>query len=162
MAEIFDLDTLLATSFQPKLAFQWIVEIDGMDTFTAESIDRPKVDVGEIEMNYINTTTFIPGKAKPQSINMKFKDPIAPSQTQKAWEWMRSIYEFETGRAGYKELIKKNIFIKVLSPTGEVVEKWELKNAWVKGLTLSPLDYSSEEKLMVEFEIRYDRPILYF
>jgi hypothetical protein len=162
MAEVVDVNQFLSQVFQPKLTFQWIVAVDGMDSFLAESIDRPKFDVNEIESGFFNSTQWFAGKVKPSTIQMRFKDAIAPSQTQKAMEWLRLIYEAETGRAGYKALYTKDITLKGLSPTGEVVEKWQLKNCWVKNLSPSSFDYNSEDKMMVDLEIRFDNAILVF
>jgi hypothetical protein len=43
-----------------------------------------------------------------------------------------------------------------LGSSGEVIEEWELINAWVKDVKLGELDYESDDMVDVELELRYD------
>jgi len=159
MAEILAAQQLLAQSFEPKRDYRWIIEIDGMDTFLAQTAGRPKVSVEESEHNFINSVQYFAGKARPEPLDISFIDAIAPSQAQKAFEWMRLIYEFETGLAHGKDVYGKTMMLKMLGPEGEVVEKWRLENAWPTNYDPSDLDYNSSEFSTVNLSLRFDRPI---
>lgn len=162
MAEILDVNQMLNYAYEPKRAFRWIVEIDGMDAFLAQTIGRPQANGEETIVPYMNSQQKFAGKMKPNDLEIKFVDAIAPSQTQKAWEWARLIFEPETGRAGYKAQYAKTVVLKLLSPTGEVVEKWKLINAWPKAVKPDDLDYSTEAVLNVSMTLAYDRALLLF
>ena len=162
MAEVLELGRSLAQAFEPKRAFRWIVEIEGIDTFLAESMSRPKFDVDETESRYINTVAYYAGRVTPQTLPLALKDAIAPSQTQKCTEWMRAVYEQETGRAGYKVMYSKTVTIKMLSPTLEVVEKWDLENAWPVNIDPSDLTYMDSDLARVTLTLRFDRALLRF
>jgi hypothetical protein len=162
MAEIIDVNQMLNNAYEPKRAFRWIIEIDGMDSFLAQSSGRPQLANTEIEVPYLNSQQYFAGKNKPQDMELVFTDAIAPSQTQKAWEWARLIFEPETGRSGYKAQYAKTVTLKLLSPPGEVVEKWKLINAWPKAVKPSALDYKTEDVLNVGITLKYDRALQLF
>lgn len=162
MAEILDVNQMLNNAYEPKRAFRWIVEIEGMDAFLAQTVGRPNMSGEATEVPYMNSQQYFAGKMKPQDLAIKFIDAIAPSQTQKAWEWVRLIFEPETGRAGYKAQYAKTVTLKLLSPVGEVVEKWKLINAWPKAVKPDDLDYGSENVLNVELTLQFDRALLLF
>lgn len=153
---------MLNNSYEPMRQNRWIIEIDGMDSFLAVTSGRPQKQGSEVEAPYLNGQQFFAGKMKPQPITVKFIDAISPSQTQKAWEWARLIYEEETGRAGYKAQYAKTVILKLLSGVGEVVQKWKLVNAWPKSVNPDDLDYGAEDLLHVEIELQYDRAIQIF
>jgi len=71
-------------------------------------------------------------------------------------EWVRLNYEEQTGRAGYAENYKKNVYIKMLDPVGAVAEKWEIGGAWPREINFNELDYASSEAATVSMTLRYD------
>lgn len=162
MAEVLEIGKMLSETYEPLRAFRWIVEIDGIDSFLAESISRPKDDVEEVESRYINTVQFFAGRMTPQPIDFQLKESIAPSQAQKVKEWVRAVHEYETGRSGYKAMYTRDVVIKMLSPTGEVVQQWKLINAWPQNFNPSDLSYMDNDISRINLTIRYDRSLLLF
>lgn len=157
--EILDINQMLNQNYEPMRKNRWIIEIDGMDSWLAITTGRPQKQGEATEVPFLNGQQYFAGKMKPQPITVKFIDAIAPSQSQKAWEWARLIFEEETGRAGYKAQYAKTVVLKLLSPPGEVVHKWKLINAWPKAVNPDELDYGSEEVMNVDIELQYDRAI---
>ena len=162
MAQVLEIGQSLAETYEPKRAFRWIIEAEGIDSFLAESVSRPKVDIEEVEARYINTVQYFAGRLTPQTIEFQLKDAIAPSQSQKIMEWVRSVCEVETGRAGYKAMYARDFRIKMLSPTNEVVESWVLKNAWPTNYNASDLNANDNSIATISVVLRYDRAILEF
>jgi len=162
MPEILDVNSLLANQYEPKRQYRWIIEINGIDAFTARTASRPKGSFGETVIDFINAKWFLAGKYTPDPIDITFNDPIAPSAAQKVRDWINLCYEAETGRAGYASFYKKDIKLKLLDGPGAVVEQWTMKGAWLQNIDFGPLDYSVEDPVQINCTMRYDRSFLEF
>lgn len=163
MAEQLDVNQMLANSYEPKRVFQWIFEMNGIDSFTAKTAQRPKKNVEHATIDWINEKRFLAGKGEWQVIRIELNDPIAPSQAQKIMQLMRLVHDDATGRMGYSALYKQDFALKMLGPDGTVVEKWTAKGAWVQNVDFGDLDYSDQSGVMaVSFDCRADKWILNF
>lgn len=156
MAETLDINQLLANEYEPKRAFRWLLEIDGIDAFTAKTAARPTKDVQEIRIDWINVQRWLAGKTEWQTLDIELYDPIAPSQSQKVLEWLKLVHDDDTGRMGYANVYKKTFNLKLLDGPGNVVEKWKCVGAWPKNVQFGTLDMAQNEALTVKFTIRAD------
>lgn len=160
MAETLETSQLLANSFEPKRAFEWIIEIDGIDAFTAKTFARPDRQGEHITLDYINEKRFLAGKTAWEPLDLVLYDPIEPSAAQKIMDWMRIVHDETVGRMGYSAMYKKNFSLKMLDPVGNVVEKWNIIGAWPQNVKFGELDYSSNDAVTITCNIRMDRAIL--
>jgi hypothetical protein len=157
MAEILDINQMFANEYEPKRAFRWTLEIDGIDSFTAKTTMRPKKDHEVITIDWMNEKRFLAGKATWAPISIELYDPIAPSQCVKVMEWLKLIHDDSTGRMGYASMYKKNFFLKIMDGGGLVVEKWQAVGGFPKNIELGTLDYSNNEALVAKFECQADK-----
>ncbi len=162
MAETLDVNQMLANAYEPKRAFRWILEIDGIDAFTAKTAARPSKQHESITIDWVNEKRFLAGKGEWQTLDIELYDPIAPSQAQKVMQWLRLCHDDATGRMGYASTYKKNWNLKLLDGPGTVVEKWSCVGAWAMNVQFGELNYSNNEALTVKFTIRADKYFLQF
>ena len=162
MTEILDINQLFANDYEPKRAFEWVLEIDGIDSFCAKTAERPKKQHGDITIDWINEKRYLAGKGAWQEMAIELYDPVAPSQAQKVLEWLKLVHDDSTGRMGYSSVYKKNFFLKMLGPGAEVVEKWQAIGAWPKDIDPGSLDYSDDAAMTVKFTIKADKWKLIF
>lgn len=154
--ETMDVQTMLGIRSEPKRKNRWILEMDGVDVFTLLSAARPQVTFGEVEIPYLNLRRYYAGKATPGTMPVTLIDYIAPSASQKVTEWSRRIFDPATGTMGYPEFYQKDVTLKMLSPTGEVVEKWVLKDCWPQDINFNELDMAADEPANITFTLRYN------
>lgn len=162
MAETLDISQMLANDYEPKRKFRWILEIDGIDAFTARTASRPKHAFEETIVDFINTKQYFAGKNTWEAIPIELVDPISPSASQKVMQWLRLIHDTPTGRMGYKSMYAKNFSLKLLGPVGDVVEKWNFINGWPNNPDFGELDYKDSEVVTVKFNLRFDEARLEF
>ena len=162
MAETLETTQLLANSYEPKRQFRWILEIDGIDAFTARTAKRPSKEFESTTIDYINQKRYVAGKGEWQEMEIVLYDPIAPSAAQKITQWLRLVHDDPTGRMGYAEMYKKNFSIKLLDGIGNVVEKWNIIGGWPKNVNWGDLDYASSDNVTVTFSVRMDECRLEF
>lgn len=154
---------LVQPDWEPKRSNRWILDWDGFDAWTLKTFARPSFNVNEIVIDFINSKRYWAGKFEWQQAELSLQDPITPSAAQRTMEWVRKIFENATGRAGYKSAYAaKNFKLKMLDPTGVVVEQWDFHNAWPTNVNFGALDYANAEAQAITMSIRRDFVILQY
>lgn len=162
MAEVLDVSDMLSRLVEPKRQFRFFLAFEGIDAFTVRTATRPQLAFEDTVIDYINTRFYYPGKATWEPLTVTLLDPLIPSASQKVMEWLRLVYEAETGRMGYKAFLAKNVNLKLLDPVGAVAEDWELVSAWPQAPNFGELDYSVSDPVGLTVTFRYDYAILNF
>ena len=134
----------------------------GIQEWWVSTTSRPKYTSQEVEIPFLNTSTYVIGRFKWESIQVTFRDPIGPSATQALMEWVRLHSETVTGRQGYAAGYKKDIELEMLDPTGVVVQKWILQGTQLNDVDFGGLDYSSSDLADITATLRFDRAINVF
>lgn len=162
MAEVLEVQQLLADTYEPKRKFRWIIAINGIDAFTAKTASRPQITFDETIIDYINVKRYLSGKGTWAPLNLTIYDPIVPSAAQKVQEWIRLNFENVTGRMGYAQFYKKTINLKLLDPVGAIVEDWELQGTWIQDANFNDLDYAVSDPVDIALVLRFDQAVLQF
>ena len=157
---ILDTNSTMFTPFEPKLQNRFIMYIDGIPAYLIKSIQRPNITFGEVVLDHINVKRKIKGKANWENITCDLYDPVTPSGAQAVMEWVRLSHEAVTGRDGYSDFYKKDIYIQTLGPVGDVVEEWILKGAFVQSANFGDMDWSSEAPANISITMVMDYAIL--
>jgi hypothetical protein len=134
----------------------------GIQEWWVSTGSRPKYTSDEVEIPFLNTSTFVAGRFKWDSITVEFRDPIGPSATQALMEWVRLHSESVTGRQGYAAGYKKDVELEMLDPTGVVVQKWILQGTQINDADFGSLGYSDNELATISVGFRFDRAINVF
>ena len=134
----------------------------GIQEWWVSSASRPKYTSEETEIPFLNTSTYVIGRFKWETISVVFRDPIGPSATQALMEWIRLHSESVTGRQGYAAGYKKDVELEMLDPTGVVVQKWIIQGTQLNGADFGGLDYNSNDLADITCTLRFDRAISVF
>lgn len=162
MAESLEINQMLANAYEPKRMFRWILEIDGIDAFTATSAARPSKTIDKTVIDYINQKIYHAGKTEWQPISITLHDPIAPSAAQKVTTWLNLVHNSQIGRMGYASFYKKNFSLKMLDGPGNVVEKWNYVGAFPTSINYGELNYENSDTMKIQMEIQMDDCVLEF
>jgi hypothetical protein len=134
----------------------------GIQEWWVSTTSRPKYTSQEVEIPFLNTSTYVIGRFNWETIDVTFRDPIGPSATQALMEWIRLHSESVTGRQGYAAGYKKDVELELLDPTGVVIEKWILQGTMITSANFGDLDYSSSDIADISVTLRFDRAISVF
>ena len=152
--------------YEPLRKNRWLFRFPsdlGIMEWWLSSAARPTINQTETEIQFLNTSTWVLGRYTWNAIQVSLRDPIGPSASQAVMEWVRLQSESVTGRQGYAAGYKRDVEIEMLDPTGVVVQKWILKNAFLQGdVNFGNLDYTSSDLATIEFTLRYDYAIMAF
>jgi len=160
-----DLLMKMPIPYEPKRQNRFILRFPstlGINEWFVETASRPHITVNPVEIQFLNTSTYVAGRFTWSTINVKFRDPIGPSASQALMEWVRLCAESVTGRMGYAAGYKKNVDLEMLDPTGVVVEKWILEGTFLTSVDFGSLGYSDDKIVTVTANLRMDRCVLVY
>lgn len=148
---------------EPKRKNRFTLEFPtelGIESYLVQTSGKPSMEITATEIQYMNTSTWVAGRYKWNTIDISFIDVIGPSTTQKIMEWVRLHAESATGRMGYAIGYKKNLVLKALDPTGVEVEKWTLIGCIISSAKFDDFDYGADDVAKVTITIQPDRCLL--
>jgi len=160
-----DLLMKMPVPYEPKRKNRFILRFPsslGINEWYVEAAKRPSIKIKDIEIPFLNTSTYVAGRFNWEAIQVTFRDPIGPSAAQALMEWVRLHAESVTGRMGYAAGYKRDIDLEMLDPTGVVVEKWILQGTFLTSLDGGNLAYSDDGIAQLTAMLRMDRCLLVY
>lgn len=121
---------------------------------------RPQVDIEEVEINFLNAVTWLPGKAKWQTMTVTYID-VATADAAPLWNWLCSVYNFNdpvhlqmgSRKSDYTATGVLNLY----DGCGAPLERWTMKDVWPTSINFGDLDYSSSDEVTIELTMRYSQ-----
>jgi hypothetical protein len=162
MTTTLDVSELLPVRFQPLTKRQYVLAIEGIDSFLIKTAARPQVTTEEVAIPWINSTRYIAGKTTFGTMAVTLHDPISPSGAQQVMEWLRLTFEPVSGRAGYADFYKRDIQIKMLDPVGTVVQLWDIKGAFITESNFGELTAEGSDNAEISLTLRFDTFVMQF
>lgn len=126
----------------------------GIQEWWVSNTSRPSITIGNTEIPFMNTSTYVAGRYKWETITISLRDPIGPSASQAVMEWVRLHAESATGRMGYAVAYKRDLVIEMLDPTGTSVSQWILKNCQITDVKFGELAYDSDDIATIELTVQ--------
>jgi hypothetical protein len=151
--------------YEPKRKNRWLVRFPsslGIQEWWLASAARPSIEQSEVEIPFLNTSTWILGRFKWSTIDIVFRDPIGPSASQAIMEWVRLGSESITGRQGYASSYMKDADVEMLDPSGVVIEKWKLEGSFLTNVNFGSLAMDDDGIAEITATLRMQRAILLF
>lgn len=149
--------------------FRWLFTIKDVsaDSGSAESLpptraNRPVVSFKELELEHLSETVYFPGKPDWRPVTLVLYD--LKRNKNPVFEWLKKFYDpcSDSGTIKYAGLtsengLKKDATLELYNGCGDVIETWTFENVWPQTIDFGELDMSSNEIVMVEVTLRYDR-----
>jgi len=151
--------------YEPKRQNRFILRFPsdlGINEWFVQTASRPTIKIGETEIPFLNTSTWVAGRFVWDPITVKFLDPIGPSAAQALMEWVRLCVESVTGRMGYAAGYMRTLDLEMLDPAGVVVEKWLLVNSFLTNVNFGSLAYNQDSLADITATIRMQRCVLVY
>ena len=158
-----DLLMKMPLQYEPLRKNRWLFRFPsdlGIMEWFCESAKRPSIQQKDVEIPFLNTSTWVVGRYTWDTIQVTLRDPIGPSASQAVMEWVRLHSESVSGRQGYAAGYKRDVEIEMLDPTGVVVQKWILKNTMCTNVDFGDLNYSQDDLSTITMTLRFDYAIL--
>jgi hypothetical protein len=160
---ILDSTEMLQTAFEPMVQHRFKLQIGGIPAFMVKNVKAPNFTDSMIKLDHINSYRKIRGKREWQDMDMVLYSPITPSGAQAVMEWARLGYESVTGRAGYSDFYKQDLYLEILGPVGDIVGEWIIKGAFLTKGDFGQFDWTSNDGLVdIAISVAMDYCILNF
>ena len=163
-------------TMEPKRQFRFKVTFTGMGrdaVFLAQSADRPVYTISDgTTVHFLDKEFRFPGKITWTPIKIKFVDGSTQgtNASKNSYEYLKTagwINPLDVGGTpsttnlgsiskGSASFGTRDIIIETITPEGGLIDEWTLRNAFITTVSLSPLDYKSEDILTAEYTFRYD------
>jgi hypothetical protein len=162
MAETLPVGKMLPVKWEPVMKNRAILEIEGLDYFLVKSFAAPEVQVEKVDIHWINVQRKVASKMTFQPMNVTLNQAIAPNAAQQIQEWLRLSTEYISGRSGYSDFYKRDIAIKVLDPVGNVINRWDIRGAFLTSANFGEFSHESAEVQEIQLTIEYEIAALSF
>tara|TARA_Y100000034_G_C6907363_1_gene421532 strand:- start:2962 stop:3486 length:525 start_codon:yes stop_codon:yes gene_type:complete len=151
-------------ALEPKRSYRWILRLGAVPEWIIKKVDKPSFTVSESPHKFLNYTFYYPGKVEWNTLSVTLVDPITPDASFTMMQILEaSGYKLPTNPNELETISKEksttalgNVRIEQIGTAGEVIEAWELRNAWITQVNFGNLDYDSEELVNIELTLRYD------
>lgn len=128
-----------------------------VDPNFVKTAGRPDITVDDTELNFLNETIWIPGKAKWETITVTYYD-VATDQKTKLLSWLATVYDFTSDTRKMASRVSDYAgtgHLVMLDGCGAPIEKWTLNNMFPTSIKFGELDYSQSEIASIELVLRY-------
>jgi len=122
---------------------------------------RPNIEIEEVEINFLNAKTYIPGKGTWQSITITYFDVsvLGGGGNEELWSWLASVYNFTDniglGQSSVRRCYGGTGVITLYDGCGNDLEQWRLFDCWPQAVNFGELDYSQSEEVTIDVTLRY-------
>lgn len=154
-----------------KRKFRWLTKIPGISASGINSLppirsSRPGVSLKEMEAKHLNENYYYPViKPEWKPINIILYDLITRSGLHPVYEWLRKLYDPETGSAKPSvyalgvgpTFIIPQVLIELYDGCGKMIEQWVLEDVWPSNIDFQDLDMNSVDICFCEMSLRYAR-----
>ena len=149
--------------YEPLSRFRFSVIFDHGETFNdVVSVKLPEAEVNTSDYRLINHTFTIPGNVKWSDCEITYVD--AGNSIHRRWQnFLEQGYKYPNIRGSGTvsktgQITKGNSDIEIyqLDSVGNIVNRYKLKNAFIKSITFGELDYSSDELVTATITLSVD------
>jgi hypothetical protein len=140
-------------------------------TYAIKSAERPTLDNNPITVDYINTEFKVKGKSRWNPISVRFYDPIEINGAKKLHDYINNYHHnsgtyspgsnlLTPGEDGFIHEYKRTLYLRSLSPHGDVVDSFILVGAFFESVKWGEYDMSNDDLVLMEGTIVYDYAIV--
>ena len=165
MAQPMGLGNLGNSTLVYKRKFRWTLKINNVcgnkniPEYYVKTAARPQLDTEELEINFLNAKSWIPGKSSWQTMTVTYYD-VATQDNTALWDWICTIYEFNGAnlrQASQKKDYAAEAVLTLFDGPGNALEEWTLKDVWPQAVNWGDLDMAANDEVNIELTLRFSQ-----
>jgi hypothetical protein len=141
---ILNPNEIFYTPFEPKQTNRFILYLEGVPAYLIKGVGAVSLTQTAVAINHINVQRYVKGKTIWNTIQFTMYESITPSAAQAVMEWVRLGHESVTGRDGYSDFYKKNIYFNVIGPVGDIVSEWRIMGAMITEVNFGDYNWDDD------------------
>jgi len=150
--------------FVPQHANNWIIEIAGLEgddrdllVLSLHSSNLPTESNNVVEVPYGNQVRKVAGKQIFEDIPLIVKDFVDRETRDAVRRWRRQVSDPVTGNVGLPSDYKKKADMILQATNGTSLRTIPLVGVWPSEYNGGALDMESDEQVLIELTLTYDR-----
>ena len=157
-------------SAEPKRKFRFRVRIFNQQVaWYCKSISAPSFEISSIEHHFSDHVFHYPGKIKWNDVTVTLVDPGGDDDVVNKTMQLIAAAGYEIPVNGISdsdfdtfsksELVNNNggaVVLEAIGEEGQLLEEWNLHNAFITSAKFGDFDYSSEDMREIELTFKYD------
>jgi len=154
-----------ASKLNTKRSYRWLCNFNNLDEWIIKSVTKPSLTISETSHRFFNHTFYYPGRLDWGTVSLILVDPVTPDASMTILHMIESAgYQLPRGPMNkYHSISKeksvetlKGVMIRQVDPEGEDLERWDLKNPWIKDIKFSDLSYDGDDIMNISLTLRFD------
>ena len=158
---------------EPKRNYRFLVEITNLGAGGSDSVQWwaktfkvPSYAISETTHDFMDNKYYFPGRLTWDDVTLQLVDPVSPNAVALTNQIIvDSGYDVKTTTdLNFPQTMSKNktvgalgdVVVSILNSDGKHIEKWTLKNSWIKTVVWSDLAYDNDELRTIDITFRYD------
>lgn len=138
----------MANISNPRKAFKFIVEVNGLNQFEVQKVTLPETEIEEVKHGDANRDVKTPGRVMVGDMVFEKLRPL-PGSDLWAWEWFNACQNMQTGGGELPINVWQMIIIKEMDNTGLITaNSWVCEEVWPKKISATELDRNASENLI--------------
>ena len=156
-----------STGYEPQRQSNWGFQatIPGGSTgaefisLAVEGASLPKLGLQPLELHYFNEVRYVAGKAVYEPVPLRLKDFVDVGVAAACVAWQQKTYDPNTGQIFFASKYKTEGALLLYGPDGVASRRWTLVGCWLMDFDPGALDMTSNEKVVMECTLRYDKAL---
>lgn len=137
----------MARKVFPAKAFNWRIEIQGIDSFECQTCNIPVPETEKVEHGGGGRIVKTPGMVNVGDLTFSKLKPVNAADSE-AWDWMERAQSSSTGNGEAPQFVEKDVVIKLLSPDNETtLYTWAIEGVWVLKVEYNELSKTASENV---------------
>lgn len=155
-----DANVIIKRKFRWKMLIQWGPG-NIINEWFVKVAARPKLAIESAEVSFLNATTWLPGKAKWEAIQVQYRDVAGEKgaiDMMNLYNWILSIYNFQDSvklQQNEKNGWYGKVFLQLYEGCGTLLEEWMLGSCYPESVDFGGLDYGSNEEVTIDLTLKY-------
>lgn len=157
----FNADHLSSSNYYQVQMLNWYeIVIGGLSedfTFLTQSCSIPESSNPAVEIPFGNSTAKVAGKREVGESNITFIDAVKADLEKQLVEWQNQVYDEETGKMGWVEDYKRDVYITQYGPDGTYERKWHVYGAWPTSINFGEFSGEGSDKKLIQVTLACDK-----
>jgi len=120
------------------------------------SCSLPLPNVEPIEVPHFNVTNKVAGKPTFDNVELVVRQTFQPNAIHQLWNWMRKVFDPETGQVGYAADYKRTGTLNQYDQKGVLIASWTLYGIWPSNVSGIDHNYDGAEPIQVTISMSVD------
>ena len=146
-----------------RFTLEWETPVGIVPIHFVKVAQRPSLEMGEVELNFLNAVTWIPGKGRFQPLSVTYID-VAHEEMKPLYDWISQVYGFQLYGENGDNLTQSEKagwaaegILKIFDGCGKELERWTLYDCWPQSINFGELGYEDSEVCNIDLTVRYSR-----